>query len=273
MSSIKPNTITLGWLDIWPHRSLIINLAKREVLSRYRGSWLGVLWSIINPVLLLLVYMFVFGVIFQARWPQSTGVDENFAALLFSGLVVYVYFSEQLTSAPSLVLRHENFVKKVVFPIDTLAWVSVLSSLFHFVLSLLVLFLFVAIWGSGLSLSVFALIPLYLIFTVQLVAMVWFVSALGVFIRDVVYIASFLSTALFFLSPIFYPIEAVPESFAKVMQINPLSFYIESTREIVVLGNWPSSNGMLIAGFVAILSYIAAGAFFDRVKSGFADVM
>ncbi len=159
----------------WKHRALIFNLAKREIQSRYRGSWLGFLWGIITPVLLLLVYMFVFGVIFQARWPQSTGVDENFAALLFSGIVIYTYFSEQLTSSPTLVFKHENFVKKVVFPLDTLAWVSVASSLFHYFLSLIVLIIFVAIWGSGLKITMVAMLPITIVLTIQLVALVWLV--------------------------------------------------------------------------------------------------
>lgn len=252
---------------------MIFGLSKREVLARYKGSWLGMLWSLITPILLLLVYMFVFGVIFQARWPQSNGVDENFAALLFSGIVIYMYFSEQLTSSPTLILRHANFVKKVVFPLDALAWVSVFSSLFHFLLSLLVLLVFVAIWGGGLASSLLAMIPLTIVLSIQLVALVWFVSALGVFIRDTVYVATFLSTALFFLSPIFYPIDAVPESFGRVMELNPLSFYIEATRTIVVLGQWPDWIALAKAGGLALISYGMAFLFFNRVKRGFADVM
>lgn len=268
MSSLKSSV-----LSPWKHRDLILNLAKREVQSRYRGSWLGFLWSIITPVLLLLVYMFVFGVIFQARWPQSNGVDENFAALLFSGIVIYIYFSEQLTSSPTLIFKYENFVKKVVFPLDGLAWVSVISSLFHFLLSLLVLIFFVAIWGGGISITMFAMVPITMVLSLQLVALVWFVSAIGVYIKDVVYIATFLSTALFFLSPIFYPIEAVPDTFGRVMEYNPLSFYIEATRSSVVLGHWPEGAALLKAAVIAVMSYILAHSFFERVKHGFADVI
>lgn len=258
---------------LWHFRRLTLNMARREVLSRYRGSWLGLVWTLVTPLLLLLVYMFVFGFIFKARWPQSSGVDEGFAALLFCGIIVYLMFSEVLNRAPRLIVDNVNYVKKVVFPIEILSAVSIVNALFHFCIAALVLLVFVLFSGKGLSLALCYFPWLVLIFMLFLAGLSWFVSALGVYIRDVVYVTGFLTTALTFLSPVFYPKSIVPERFAMVMDLNPLTFYIEAFRSIMVLGQEPPLSALLIASAVALLVFVVGYAFFQRVKKGFADVL
>ncbi|MCV6622356.1 MAG: ABC transporter permease [Cellvibrionaceae bacterium] len=255
------------------NRELIYSFSVREVESRYRGSWLGFLWGLVTPILLLLVYMFVFGVIFKARWPQVNGVDQNFAALLFCGIITYTMFSELLTKAPSVILENANYVKKVIFPLETLAWPALFNTLFHFALSGLVLLVFIIFWGNGLSWTILLLPLLLLVYVLQLLGIVWFVSALGVYMRDVNYVAGFIATALFFLSPVFFPKSAVPESFARIMEINPLSYYIESVRLLVVLDDVPQSSDTLQAVGLALVSFYFGYWFFNKVKRGFADLL
>lgn len=127
---------------LWRYRELIGAMARREILGRYRGSWLGIFWSLLTPILLLGVYTFVFGVIFQARWPASQGVDQNFAALLFCGIIVHGLFAEMLTRAPRLIIDNTNYVKRVVFPLDVLAWIAAFTSVFHFAIAMLILVFF-----------------------------------------------------------------------------------------------------------------------------------
>lgn len=255
------------------HRVLISAMTAREIAGRYKGSWLGIFWSLLMPVLLLIVYTFVFGVIFQARWPQSEGVDENFAAMLFCGIIVHALFAEVLTRAPKLIIENSNYVKRVIFPLGILSWITVFSSVFHFLIAFLILVTSVVLFGNGVSWTILWL-PLWLLaITLWMVGVAWFFSALGVYLRDLSYVAGFLATVLIFLSPVFYPMSAVPEGFAKAMSINPLTFYIESLRHIVVLGQLPDLGECITAGVISLVVFFMGFAFFQRVRPGFADVL
>ncbi len=257
----------------WQFRELIYGMAKREILSRYRGSWLGVLWTLVTPVLLLLVYMFVFGLIFKARWPQSSGVDEGFASLLFCGIIVYLMFSEILTRSPRLVVDNANYVKKVVFPLEIMSWVALVNSLFHFLIACGVLLAFLLLSGKGLAVTLLLLPLLMLQFILFLAGLSWFLGALGVYVRDVTYVSGFLATAMTFLSPVFYPASAVPEKFRFLMDINPLTYYIESFRKLLVLGEMPNPISALIALLVSGVMFYFGYWFFHKVRKGFADVL
>lgn len=255
------------------HRQLVFAMTSREISARYKGSWLGIFWSLLTPILLLLVYTFVFGVIFQARWPQSHGVDENFTAMLFCGIIVHGVFAEVLTRAPKLIIENTNYVKRVIFPLEILSWISVLAALFHFLIAFVILVAFVVFYGNGITWLVLWL-PVWMVgITLLMVGVAWFFSALGVYLRDLGYVAGFLAMVLIFLSPVFYPASAVPEGFAKVMTINPLTFYIESLRDLVVLGRLPEAAACIKAGVIALATFILGYAFFQRVRPGFADVL
>jgi lipopolysaccharide transport system permease protein len=257
----------------WQHRQLVFEMTRREILARYQGSWLGLFWTLLTPILLLFVYMFVFGVVFKARWPEINGVTPNFSSLLFCGIIVHMFFAEVLSAASSLVLDQANYVKKVVFPLDILSWISLGEAAFHFLVAVLVLFGVVIVSGGGLSWTVLYVPLLMLIFMVHLLGMSWFVSACGVYIRDVKYVAGFMVTAMVFLSPVFYPASAVPDSFAMVMNANPLTFYIEAFRSAVVLGQPVPLAELAWAMVLALLSFAVGFWFFERVKKGFADVL
>ncbi len=257
----------------WRYRELLSGMTRRELLARYRGSWLGIFWTLLTPFLLLLVYVYVFGLIFQARWPSSDGVDANFTSQLFCGIIVHFALAEILAAAPRQIINNANYVKKVVFPLDLLSWSIVFTTLFHFSISFIVLLGFVQFVGQGLSWSLFYAPVIAAVFFPFLLGIAWLLSALTVYVRDVTYVAGFLATALLFLSPVFYPASAVPESFAVIMGINPLSYYIEAFRDVVVLGQAPDWIATGRALLVALATYLFGYWFFQRVERGFADVL
>lgn len=255
------------------HRSLIYNLAKREVIGRYRGSVMGLLWSFFNPVLMLAVYTFVFSVIFQARWASGSDSKTEFALVLFAGLMVYNLFAECLNRSPSLVLSNVNYVKKVVFPLEILPVVAMGSAAFHLLISLLVWLIFYLIF-FGVPQATIVWLPVILIpFFLMILGLSWFLASIGVYLRDVAQIIGVMTTALLFLSPIFYPITVLPEKYQLIMHFSPLTFIVEQARDVMIWGkgmDWSTwTIYLLLAAVIAWLGF----AWFQKTRKGFADVL
>lgn len=268
--SISPLTL-LSTLKT--HRNLIYNLVKREVIGRYRGSIMGILWSFFNPVLMLVVYTFVFSVVFKARWAGGTDSRTEFALVLFAGLMLYSLFAECINRSPGLVLANVNYVKKVVFPLEILPIVAIGSATFHFLISFLVWLIFYLIFFGAPQVTLL-LLPLLLIpFLLLTLGLSWFLAALGVFLRDVSQIVGVMTTALMFLSPIFYPITALPEEYHIFLQINPLTFVIEQARDVMIwekgMNWWGWTIYLLLAAMTAWLGF----AWFQKTRKGFANVL
>lgn len=259
--------------SLWRNRALISALIRREVIGRYRGSMLGILWSFFHPVFMLAVYTFVFSIVFKARWNAGSDSKTEFALVLFAGLLVFGLFSECVNRAPSLILSNVNYVKKVVFPLDVLPWVSLGSAFFHMVISLSVWFIFYLIFFGlphpSAVLLPFVLLPLVL-FTIGIS---WFLAALGVYLRDVAQFISIVTTTLMFLSPIFYPVSALPEEYQPILLLNPLTPVIESARDVLVWGKSP--DWLLLAIYFVVSGLIAwlGFAWFQKTRKGFADVL
>jgi lipopolysaccharide transport system permease protein len=256
------------------HWHLLLSLLGRDIRARYRGSMLGLFWALINPVLLMGVYYFVFSVVFQIRLPELYGGRQvPFAGFIFAGIILYFAFSEVLTRSPALIQDNSNYVKKVVFPLEILPVVCVLSAGFNFLVGFLVLLLFLVVSGYALSLSLLALPLLLLPYLLLLLGLAWFISALAVYIRDVVYVVGFLATALLFLSPVLYAVDSVPETFRAIMLWNPLTNFIETFRLILLGGQWPGFGQLLQAWITGLLVALFGYAFFQRVRHGFADIL
>ena len=264
-------------------RSLISTLVRREIAGRYRGSMLGMLWSLLTPLFMLAVYTFVFGVVLRARWASVGGegaqaaaaqpTTAEFAIILFAGLIVFQLFSEVVLRAPTLVLGNANYVKKVVFPLQILPVVSLGSALFHAGVSLVVLL--------GFMLAVYGAIPLTALllpiviapYCLMILGIAWFLAALGVYYRDINQILGTLVTALMFLSPIFFPLSALPEWIRGWIALNPVSLPVEQTRALLIFGAMPDLLG-LAAYTAAALAVAALGyAWFQKTRKGFADVL
>lgn len=268
--SIAPSEIALGF---WTHRGLILNLTRRDVYGRYRGSAVGVLWSLLHPLLLLLVYTFVFGVVFKARWGTESDSLAHFALVLFAGLMAFNLFAECINRAPGLVVSNTNYVKRVVFPLEVLPWVSLGSALFHYLASLAVWLVFYALI-IGLPSATILLLPLVLLPMVLLVmGLSWLLASLGVYLRDVSFITGIATTVLLFLSPVFYPASAIPPDYRPLLAFNPMAVAIEQARAVMLQGQVPPASH-LAAQFVvsSLVAWLGFG-WFQKTRKGFADVI
>ena len=255
------------------HRSLVIELTKREVLGRYRGASFGLLWSLISPFLMLMVYTMAFGYILKSRWPGTDGSTTDFALILFVGLIVHGFFAECLVRAPSLILSNVNYVKRVVFPLEALVWSMVFSALFHFAMNSLVLLLLKWIWNGEIHLTTL-LLPLVLLpLVVFTVAVGWLVAALGVYFRDIGQFVGVLAAAMLFLSSAIVPVESLPQNYKWVFYANPLTLIIDQAREVVIWGSQPDWFSLIIYFCVAIIFAWVAYQIFQKLRRGFADVL
>lgn len=256
------------------NRGLITALIKREIQSRYEGSMLGLLWSLLTPIFMLSVYTFVFSVVFKARW--GTDGDETksqFAVILFVGMVMHGFISEALNSAPGLILGHVNYVKKVIFPLEILPIVSVGTTLFHTMISLVVLFTASFILNRELHATAI-FVPLIILPLVILgLGLSWMLASLGVFIRDISQTVTLLTTVMLFMSPVFFPVSALPERYQVFVIINPLTFIIEQSRAALIWGRQPDWHGLAIYMVVSCVVAWAGYAWFQKTRRGFSDVL
>lgn len=261
--------------SLWRNRQLIVQMTRREVVSRYKGSVMGLAWSFFNPVFMLVVYTFVFSEIFKSRWGGAGGDDSKtqFAVLLFVGMIVLNLFSEVLNRAPGLIISNVSYVKKVVFPVEILPVIAMGAALFHGLISMGVLLTAFLIFNGYLHWTVI-LAPLVLLPLVVLtLGISWMLASLGVFLRDVGQTIAIITTVLMFLAPVFYPITAVPEQFRPYIMANPLTFIINQAREVLIWGRLPDWPGLGVYTLLATLIAWAGYAWFQKTRKGFADVL
>jgi len=259
--------------SIVEHRFVISQLAKRAILGRYRGTVLGLLWSLVTPLLLLAVYTFVFGTILQVRWVSQSGGNAEFAAILFSGMLVHGILAECLTQASTLIVSNPQYVKKVVFPLEALPWVTVISAFFQGVIStgILLIYLFF-VQGSIPWTAVLFPIPLFVLAFVC-ITVGWLISATAVYLKDIAQMMGLLSTVFFFMAPILYPKTALPVEFQSLLYLNPLTFIIEQFRAVVLWGETPNWSGLSLYGIASVAIAWVSLAWFQKTRKGFADVL
>lgn len=260
--------------SLWRNRQLILQMTRREVAGRYKGSVMGLAWSFFNPVFMLAVYTFVFSVAFKARW--GIGGEESktqFAVVLFVGMIVHSLLAEVLNRAPGLILGNVNYVKKVVFPLEILPVVSMGAALFHSLVSLVVLLIAFALFNGYLHWTA-VLTPLVLLPLVILtLGLAWMLASLGTFLRDVGQTIGIVTMVMLFLAPVFYPVTALPEEIRPWLMVNPLTFIIEQAREVLIWGHLPNWLGLAIYTFAATVVAWAGYAWFQKTRKGFADVL
>jgi lipopolysaccharide transport system permease protein len=259
--------------SLWRNRRLILQMTRREIAMRYRGSVIGLAWSFINPLLMLVVYTFVFSVVFKARWGVQNESRTDFAIILFTGMIVFGLFAEIVNRSPSQIVSNANYVKKVVFPLEILSWVSLGSVLFHSLVSLAVLLLAQLIINFSLPWTVvlFPLILLPLIFASLGAA--WFLAALGVYVRDIGQITAVFTTVLMFVSAVFYPVSALPESYQAWLRFNPLVPIITESRKVLIFGSLPDWSWLGVALLMGLVIAFAGFWWFQKTRKGFADVL
>lgn len=255
-------------------RSLLWQFAKRDILVRYRGSILGLTWSFLTPLLMLGVYSFVFVGVFRASWPGSPkGGGLEFALQVFGGLLVFNLFGEVASKAPNLIVEQPNLVKKVIFPIELLSWVTVLSGLFHMLISVGTLLIVIVLVRGSLPVTALALPIVLLPFLPFLLGLSWFFSAIGVFVRDVGPVMNMVVSLTMFMSPIFYSVKSLDAQWQFWMNLNPLTLLIEQVRAVLLQGHWPAWGDLAIYGLFACLFAAAGATFFQLTRKGFADVL
>ncbi|MGH8214744.1 MAG: ABC transporter permease [Rhodanobacteraceae bacterium] len=255
------------------HFALVVQMARRDVAGRYRGSFAGLLWSFFNPLLMLAIYTFVFGMIFKSRWNAQTTNQFQYAMVLFAGLNINTFFSECANRATTLIVENTNFVKRVVFPLEILTWSTLGSALFHLFVSTSVL-LVLSPFLMGRTPWTVILFPIVVMCFLPFVAgTVWLLASLGVYLRDLRQVVGIATMALMFLAPILYPATLIPERYRFALYFNPLTVIAEASQNVLTWGRPPvwSHLGVyvLVSGLFAWLAF----ACFEQTRKGFADVV
>jgi lipopolysaccharide transport system permease protein len=255
------------------HWHLLLQLSKRGIQSRYRGSVLGMFWSLLTPLLMLLVYSFVFSVVFKAKWNHPGAEDANFGVILFSGMIIHALFSEPMVLSSTSITSNTQYVKKVVFPLEIMAWSTIIVASFQALISFIILIVFMLFSGMAIH-------PTILLFPVVVAPLIlfsvglgWILSSLTVFVRDVAQLVGIVSIIALFISPVFYPVDRLPAVWQSLIYLNPISYIVDQMRRISIYGEMPDWTGLGIYTLVALLVAWLGLALFQRLRTGFADVL
>lgn len=253
-----------------PHCNLLVQLIQRDVLTRYRGAMFGVLWMFLSPLLMLAIFAFVFGHIFQARWPQQPD-GMPFWLMLYSGLIIFNIFADGVARSPMAVRAYPSYVKKIIFPVAILPLVPVGAGLVHAVFNLSILVAALA-WVGQLSAGVLLLPVLAVPVVLLATGLAWFFAAWGVFIKDMNQVVPLLVQMSLFLSPVLYPASAVPAFLRPVYELNPLGAVIEAARAAVI-GQPVDWLAWLVALAGGVFACVLGFLFFRNSRDEFADAL
>ncbi|NYT58698.1 ABC transporter permease [Alcaligenaceae bacterium] len=256
---------------LYRNHALLLGMTHREIWGRYKGASMGLLWSLITPLLMLAVYTTVFGGIFRARW-GGNGTTIEFALQLFCGMTLHGLLADCLTRAPSKMLEHANYVKKVVFPLEILPVIVVLSSLFHMAMGLLILIVGSIIIHQTVFVTLIAIPAVLAPLVLLCLGTSWFLAAATVYLRDISQITGLIAALLLFLAPIFYPMSMIPEAYQPLMGLNPLTIPIEQLREVIG-GNWPDWSALAWHALGSLVVTWLGFVWFQKTRKGFADVL
>ncbi len=255
------------------HFALVVQMAKRDVAGRYRGSFMGLFWSFFNPLLMLVIYTFVFGVIFKARWNNQVTGHLAFAVILFAGLNINTLFTECANRATTLIIENTNFVKRVVFPLETLSWSVLGAALFHLLISTVAL-LIIELIAKGYVPWTVVLFPIVVAVFLPFVAgTIWLLASFGVFLRDLKQAIMIVTMALMFLAPIMYPMTMIPAKLRVLLYLNPLTIVAMASQNVLVFGTPPVWRHLGLYALASCLFAWGAFVWFETTRKGFADVV
>lgn len=256
------------------NKDLIAQFTSREIHGKYKGSILGIFWSLIHPLALLLIYTFVFGMIFGARWPESKSNSlVEYSVTLFCGIIVFGILQECIGRAPTLITANPNLVKKVIFPLEIMPVSVLMAALFHGGIGLLLL-ITMNLLVNGVINWTLVFLPIILIPLVFLIlGLSWFLSSFGVFLKDMGPIINLFSMVWFFLTPVFYSIKNVPEKLQWLMYLNPMAYIVESFRRTVIWGELPGYKLYIVWMIISFLIMMLGYAFFKLTRKIFADTV
>lgn len=249
-------------------------MTKRDILSRYKGSMLGLGWSLFTPLMMLIIYTFVFSVVFKAKW--GTDLEQSratFSIILFAGMIVFNMFSECFNRSTTLITSNSNYVNKVVFPLAILPWTILGSAIFHALISLLILIVAAFFLLNEIHMTMLLLPIVWIPLFISLVGLMLLLSSVGVYFRDLSQVTGVLTTILMFTSPLFFPLSALPERLQPLLMLNPLAYFIEVTRDVMIWGNTPKLIPLLSAYLLSLILLMVGYNCFERLRKGFADVI
>jgi lipopolysaccharide transport system permease protein len=257
---------------LWKYRYLIGQLVEREMSAKYKRSRGGLLWIVLQPLLMLVGYTLAFGVILKSRW-AGAGNSIEFALIMFAGLIIFNFFSSVIAAAPGLILQNKPYVQKMVFPLEVLPWSTTLTALLNAGVSLAIWIVFSVAIRGYVPLTL-AWLPLIVI-PLMLFALgcCWFMAAAGVFHPDIEHLVPMFLLMLMLLSPVFFPASAIPLRFRPVFDLNPMVYVLEQARQVMFYGKAPDF-GMLAIGWAAGLLFAWLGLIsFLKNRDGFADAV
>ena len=277
MAKASGRIYSAGFFDIFrplfTHFDLIFQLSRRGIQSRYRGSVLGMFWSLLTPLLMLLIYSFVFSIVFKAKWNHPGAEDANFGIILFSGMIIHALFSEPMVLSASSITGSAQYVKKVVFPLEVMAWSTIVVTSFQALISFVILIVFMLVTGMQIHATLLLFPVIVLPMLIFSVGVSWLLSSLTVFVRDIGQLVGILATVLLFISPVFYSIDRLPTHLQTIIYLNPISFIVDQMRSISIYGEMPDWIGL---GYYSLVSLAVAWfglIVFQRLRVGFADVL
>lgn len=262
-----------AFAQAWRHRDLILRLAHKELAVRLKGSILGWAWLAAAPLVMLVVYTLVFTNVLKIGTAAGAAEPGAYPLFIFAGLVLFQTFAELVLRAPNLLLENASYIKKVIFPVEILAWVALARSLIAGGVSLALLLAFYLALRGAPPLAALLLPLLLALFAMMMLGIVWLLAAVGVFLRDFSHLLASLMPVLMFVSPIFYGMADVPEPLRAFGYLNPLAIFIEAMRALLFAGTlpgWPLLAAMAVAP--ALLFWLGF-AFFARNRARFADVV
>ena len=259
--------------SIFNHHELIWRMIKQEIISRYRGSVFGLFWSFVNPLVMLLVYLFVFNIVLKTRFNENSETKAEYALLVFAGFTVFIFFSEIINRSPSLILSNVNFVKKLVFPLEILTYIVTGTALFQILVNIIILLIANLLIYKSLPWTLVFFPVILLVLIPFCLGFSWMLASLGTFIRDVGPVAVVSTQILMFMTPIFYPVDAIPEGFRYYIKLNPLTLIVSEMRSIAIYGNLPNWYSLLIYGICGWLIAWIGFFWFQKTRNGFSNVL
>jgi lipopolysaccharide transport system permease protein len=261
------------FLIAWRQRQLLWRLVQRDIEQHFRGSALGKIWAALAPLFMLTLYTVSFGLIIRPQWQSSISSPGEVALIYFSGLIVFNFFFDCINRAPTLMFDNTTYIKKVIFPVEILAWVVLGGALFRLFVSMIILSAFYFLVKGMPPVSAVIIPLLFVLLSMVAIGFVWLLSSLSVFLRDIRHIIVVLMPAFMFLTPVFFPLSAAPKAAQHLLYANPLTFILEGMRGALFKGQWP--NGFGLAGY-AVLAWLfswLAYRVFIKLRTGFADVL
>lgn len=276
----KAASVTAPWVilsnflkKIYIQRSLIRNFVIRDLKARYVGSFMGLFWSVIHPIVLLLCYTFVFLLIFQMRPRPETHGTSNFALFLFCGILPWLYFQDAVQRSSTALIDNTNLVTKTLFPSEILPLVALLSGLINHLIGFAILLVIIFFTIGKVSLFIL-LIPLYLVFLMLFtLGLSWFVASLNVFVRDVSQVIAVIMTFWFWFTPIFYTLDMFPQKLLFLVYLNPLAHVVIGYRDCLLRMQMPDMGILAILALVSLAVFVSGGLFFRATKREFVDIL